>query len=75
MNLTKFWKLNMSERATLLWDKATFVTTAMYFEQRVNLYYLNGIFIEVWYDTQKNQIVKITPMNSIKLFKGYFKWN
>ena len=75
MNLTKFWKLNTTERARLLWDKATFVTTAMYFNQRVNLYYWNGNLIEVWYDPLKNKITKITPMESIKLYRGYFKSN
>ena len=70
-----FLEIKLVERAELLWEKATFVTTASQFNHHINLYYLNGDFVEVWYDIAKNKITKITPMKSIRLFKGYFKWN
>ena len=73
MNPTSFWKLNLNERAELLWSKAAFMTSALYYNQRINLYYWNGTFIEVWYNPTTNKIVKITPVKNINLFKGYFK--
>jgi hypothetical protein len=75
MNFSSFWSLNLAERAELFWDKATFITTALSVDHRINLYYWNGNFIEVWYDTAKNKITRIAPMKNIRLFKGYFKWN
>ena len=75
MNLTKFWKLNLTERAELLWNKATFMTIVLHHNLRINLYFWNGNFIEVWYNVTTNKIIKITPMENIKLFKGYFKSN
>jgi hypothetical protein len=75
VNLTSFWKLNTDERAQLLWDKATFMTSAQYLDLRVNLYYWKGNLIEVWYNPALNKITKIIPMQSSRLYKGYFKGN
>jgi len=71
--MTTFWKLNLTERAELIWNKAIFMTAAFSHNLRINLYYWNGNLIEVWYNVATNKIVKITPMKNVKVFKGYFK--
>ena len=70
-----FDKLSLNERAELLWSRGKFLVTVNYYNQKVNLYSMDGKYFELWYDVSGNQIEKIIPLTNTKLFSGYLKQN
>ena len=75
MNNSNFENLSLNERAELVFKYAKFLTTASYYNHRINLYSLKGSFVEVWYDVFNNEVEKIIPMSKPNLFKEYVKRN
>lgn len=69
----EFDKLTLGERANLVWKEGEFLTTTVYLNRRVNLYSLNGQFIEMWYDAAGNLIEKIIQMSVPELFSNYIE--
>ena len=71
----RFKKLTLNECANLLWKEGKFLTTSTYYNRKVNLYSMNGHFVEVWYDVAGNLIEKIIPMSKPNLFRKYLEQN
>ena len=66
-------RLTLAERAYLVWKEGEFLAATGYNNRKVNLYSLNGQFIEMWYDSAGNLIEKIIPMSIPELFKDHME--
>ena len=66
-------RLTLAERANLVWNEGEFLTATVYNNRKVNLYSLNGQFIEMWHDPAGNLIEKIIPMSIPELFKNHME--
>lgn len=66
-SVDKFNTLDFDEKAWHVWHHATFLIVRQNNKYRVNLYYLNGYYIQLWYNVKKNRIEKIaaTPSNAV----------
>jgi hypothetical protein len=59
MTADNYSTLTFDERASILWDRGTFLETVDYYNQAVNLYSLYSFFVEVYYNSADNQIEKL----------------
>ena len=67
----EFEKLTICERANILWKEGKFIAAVTYDNRKINLYSLNGQFIEMWYDAAGDLIESIIPMSKPELFKEH----
>ncbi|HXP49232.1 MAG TPA: hypothetical protein VN922_04715 [Bacteroidia bacterium] len=71
MSNREFIKLNLNERADLIWTNGEFVGSRDYYGYKVSLYVLEGLYVEVWYFVVSNKIEKIEPIedeHSLELY-------
>ena len=66
-SVEKFNHLDFDEKAWHVWHHAIFLIVRQNKKFRVNLYHLNGYYIQLWYNVKKNRIEKIaaTPSNTV----------
>lgn len=62
MNPAKFLDLNLSDRVKVLYENGAFVVAIRYYGYKVNLYLLNGFYVEVFYNHKLDKIEKVLPM-------------
>ena len=67
----KFNTLDFDEQAWHVWHHATFLIVRQNKCYRVNLYFLNDYYIQLWYHVKKNRIEKIAATPSKKVIDPY----
>lgn len=63
--------LNFDEQAWHVWHHATYMIVRQNKTYRVNLYYMNGYYIQLWYNVKRNRIDKIAATVSHKVLNAY----
>ena len=56
-----FYRLSLFEKIKLLYDKGDFIVSIWYYKHKINLFLLNGFFVEVFYDPKIDRIAKVEP--------------
>lgn len=69
----RFNTLTFDEKAWHVWHHATFMIVRQNSQYRVNLYYMNGYYIQLWYHVKRNRIDKIAATPSTKVLDAYLK--
>lgn len=64
-----FNKLDINDRANLVWDKGEFVGHRDYYNHRIALYALPQLFVEVWIFNGK--IEKVETIEDTKTLQQY----
>lgn len=72
-SVEKFNSLCFDEKAWHVWHSATFLIVRQNSQYRVNLYYLNGYYIQLWYNVHRNRIDKIAATRSDRVVEPYLK--
>ena len=72
-SVDKFNTLDFDEKAWHVWHHATFLIVRQNNKYRVNLYHLNGYYIQLWYHVKKNRIEKIAATPSHNVINPYLK--
>jgi len=67
----QFNVLNFDEKAWHVWHHATYMIVRQNKQYRVNLYHLNGYYIQLWYNVKLNKIDKIAATESIMVLNPY----
>lgn len=68
-----FNQMNFDEKAWHVWHKATFLIVRNSRNYRVNLYYLNGFYIQLWYHITRNKIDRISATESPRVVDTFLK--
>lgn len=68
-----FEKLTLNERADYVWQHAKYINNRSYYGYSINLYGLNGTYIEVWYFENTQQIEKVEVLKNEKIIEQYLK--
>ena len=68
---TEFTKLDLNSKFELLSNKGLFVGNRVYYNHRVNLYSVNGYFVEVHYSPEANEIDAIDVVDAERVINGY----
>jgi len=63
--------LNFDEKAWHVWHHANFLMVRQNSYYRVNLYYMNGYYIQLWYHVKRNRIAKIAATTSSRIVDAY----
>jgi hypothetical protein len=71
MELYKFIKLNIDERAETLWNNGTFILNLKEDNYSYNLYSFFGYYIEVKLSNYGNEIVDIKPFRKGECLNKY----
>lgn len=66
-------KLELNEKAKLLWDKGDFISHIEYYNQKICLYTFENFFVEVYYSDDENKIENIKTTTDEKRIKLYLK--
>jgi hypothetical protein len=69
---TEFNSLSKENQFDLLNIYGQFIGNRIYYNHRINLYSLNGFFVEVHYLPIENEIDKIEAVNFDYVQKGYY---
>ncbi len=72
-SVEKFNVLNFDEKAWHVWHHANFLMVRQNSYYRVNLYYLNGYYIQLWYHVKRNRIAKIAATTSSRIVDAYLQ--
>ncbi len=67
----QFNLMNFDSKAWHVWHHATFIIVRQNRQYRVNLYYLNGYYIQLWYNVKRNKIDKISATQSNRVLNSY----
>ncbi len=70
-SVEKFNILNFDEKAWHVWHDANFLMVRQNSYYRVNLYYMNGYYIQLWYHVKRNRIAKIAATTSSRIVDAY----
>jgi len=65
--------LNFDEKAWHVWHHANFLMVRQNSYYRVNLYYMNGYYIQLWYHVNRNRIAKIAATRSNRIVDAYLQ--
>jgi hypothetical protein len=71
MFLYEYNVLCNDEKAQILWDNGVFVVSKQAAGFTINLYALFDFYVEVWYNVEKNNIVKFQTFKSISRLAPY----
>ncbi len=71
ISIIDFNELSQDEKAWYLWHGATFLHVYENSAHRVNLFYLNNYYIELWYNMQGNKVDNIRAFTSIDLLDPF----
>lgn len=70
-DLMDYQKLPMLNQLQQLNKDATMLCERYFFSRRVSLLYLRGFYVEVWYDTIREEVVKVLPFSSMQCLQPY----
>ncbi len=73
MKQSPFLELDINERANKVWASGEYIGTRAYYGYKVQLYVLQGLYVEVWYSPALNKIEKVEPIQSDKVLNHYLK--
>ena len=66
-------KLDLNDRANLLWDEGVFIEKYIDLHIITNLYYLNKFYVEVVLSNKDGRISEITPFRSGERLEKYIR--
>lgn len=69
--LMQYRKLDLSGQLTRLNESGTLLCERYFFSRRVSLLYLDNFYVEVWYDTIREEVVKVLPFSSLQCLEPY----
>jgi hypothetical protein len=77
MSSDEYLQWSLTDRASMLWDKGTYLETTVYYGYTVKLYSLHSFFVEVYYSPEKEFIEKIVvaEMDDLKKYLGQISIN
>ena len=58
-----FKKLSRLDKLRLLYGKGDFIVSIRYYKHKVNLYNLQGLLVEVFYDSKSDSIFRVQPLD------------
>ncbi len=61
---TFFINKSIREKINILYEEGTFITSIRYYKHKVNLFLLNGYYVEVFYNHKLDLIDKIQLLES-----------
>ncbi len=59
-----FINKSIREKINILYEEGTFITSIRYYKHKVNLFLLNGYYVEVFYNHKLDLIEKIQLLES-----------
>jgi hypothetical protein len=59
-----FIRLTLFEKLKLLYGKGDFIVSIWYYKHKINLFLINGFYVEVFYDPKIDRIAKVEPLES-----------
>lgn len=62
-SIEAFLDLSLSQKIKMLHEHGKFIVAIRYYEYKINLYLIDGIYVEVFYHHKKDQIEKIFPLD------------
>ena len=71
VTIAEFNELNVDEKAWYLWHGAAFLHVYQKEKYRINLFYLNDYYIELWYHIDGNKVENIRAFTSIELLEPF----
>jgi len=71
ISISEFNELSLDEKAWYLWHGASFLHVYENSGHRVNLFYLNDYYIELWYHMDGNKVDKIRAFQSLDLLEPF----
>ena len=71
IKIAEFNELTLDEKAWYLWHGATFLHVYESNTYRVNLFYLNDYYIELWYHMEGNKVDQIRAFKSLALLEPF----
>jgi hypothetical protein len=66
-----FNNLSLNKKGEILFSKGSYIAVRNYYNYKVQLYSLNGFYIEVWYHPKLNSIDKIETLENEKNLNLY----
>ena len=63
MDFIVFLELPLEEKIQTLYKEGTFVVSIRYYGYKINLYMIDGHYVEVFYNHKRDLIEKIEPLN------------
>ena len=63
-----FNEVDVHGRANLVWEYREFVVTREYYGNKVNLYTLPGLYVEIYYSPDMLKIIKIQQTTDLNKF-------
>ena len=57
-----FSNLSIPEKLKLLYVEGDFIVSIWYYKHKVNLYLINGFFVEVFYNPKLDKIQRVEPL-------------
>lgn len=64
MTKDRFLGLSLPERARWLYFNGEFITSIRYYQHKVNLYMLDNVYVEVFYNHREDRVDQIEPLDS-----------
>lgn len=71
--IDNFNQMNFDEKAWHVWHKATYLIVRQNEDYRVNLYYMNGYYIQLFYNIMQNKIERISATASHKVIDNFLE--
>ena len=73
IKIAEFNGLTLDEKAWYLWHGATFLHVYENQNHRINLFYLNDYYIELWYHMDRNKVDQIRAFKSLTLLEPFLE--
>ncbi|MDJ1473303.1 hypothetical protein QNI19_32670 [Cytophagaceae bacterium DM2B3-1] len=70
-DLMEYQRLPLLKQLQQLNSEGTILCERYFFSRRVSLLYLRGFYVEVWYDTIREEVVKVLPFSSLQCLQPY----
>jgi hypothetical membrane protein len=67
MSRTEFDRLTTFEKAEIVFQKDSHVDSTVYYNQTISLYLVDGLYVEIWYKPEENEISDITSASAQNL--------
>jgi len=63
MDFISFLEQSLNEKIQTLYKEGSFIVSIRYYGYKINLYMLDGHYVEVFYNHKLDRIEKIEPLN------------
>ncbi len=63
MDFITFFELPLAQKIQILYREGTFVVSIRYYGYKINLYMIDGHYVEAFYNHKFDRIEKIEPLN------------